>query len=395
MMFLENEMISSKSCIGRVGSRLMNEKGSQLDIGGCDVLNLLPYPKRDLPDDFFEFSKEIIIKQKIAPSDGISELREELCKMIISETGVKVDSEHNVLVTNGGMHGLSLTFKSILDPGDEVLIFTPCYFFDGIIKLAGGTPIYIDLDESSGYAYDFKKMESVVTKKTKAILLNSPTNPTGYVATQKDIDEISRIADKYNLFVVSDESYDKMIYDGYKNISILKNEVIRDRVILIRSFTKSFALPGWRLGYIFAQKNVKSLLQKILEWDVLCCNYFTQQIALKVMKISEQWLKGSCEEFQRNRDIIFNYLSESDVFSAVKPRGNPFVFLNTSRISLNCEEVSEILLTKFGIPSVPGTFHRADKHIRIAFGGDEYLIKECVNRLKLAEEYFKNKGDIS
>jgi len=394
-MILENDIISSKSFMERVGSRIMYEKGTQLNNDSCNVINLLPYPKRDLPDDFFEYSKEIITKRKIAPSDGIPELREELSKMILSETDIEVNSQENVLITNGGMHGLTITFNSILDPGDEVLIFAPCYFFGGVIKLAGGVPVYIDLNESDGYAYDFKRLEAAVTKNTKAILLNSPTNPTGYVVTQKDIDEISRIADKYGLFIVSDESYDKMIYDGYRNISILENETVRDRVILIRSFTKSFALPSWRLGFVIAQKDIKALLQKVLEWDVLYCNYFTQQIALKVIKISEQWLKGSCEEFQRNRDIMFNYLSESKIFSAVKPKGGPFVFLNTGKILRNCEEISEILLKKFGIPSVPGTYHRADKHIRIAFGGDEDLIKECVNRLKLAEEYFKNKGDIS
>ncbi|MDD5658728.1 MAG: pyridoxal phosphate-dependent aminotransferase [Actinomycetota bacterium] len=390
-MILENDIISSKSFIERVGSRIMYEKGAKLKNDNCDVINLLPYPKRDFPDDFFDYSKEMIIKQNNAPSDGIPELREELSKLVFSETGIKINSEDNVLITNGGMHGLTITFKSILDPGDEVLIFAPCYFFEGIIRLAGGVPVYIDLNESDEYAYDFKRLESAVTKNTKAILLNSPTNPTGYVVTQNDIDQISRIADKYGLFIISDESYDKMIYDGYRNISILENEIVRDRVILIRSFTKSFALPGWRIGFVIAQKSMKSLLQKILEWDVLYCNYFSQQIALKVIKISEHWLKGSCEEFQRNRDIIFNYLSESKIFSAVKPKGNPFVFLNISKTPYSCEEVSQILLTKYGIPSVPGKFHRSDKHVRIAFGGDEDLIRECVNRLKMAEKYLKNR----
>ncbi|MEW5814963.1 MAG: pyridoxal phosphate-dependent aminotransferase, partial [Spirochaetota bacterium] len=192
----------------------------------------------------------------------------------------------------------------------------------------------------------------------------------------------------------SDESYYKMIYDGLSNISIIKNQDAADKVILIRSFTKTYAMPGWRVGYLIAEKKLKEELQKVLEWNNLYCNYFSQKIAAYIMRTASKWLKEVNGEFQRNRDILFSFIKSSLIFNAVEPKGNPFILLNVSKIKESCEDVSLLLLEKFGIPSVPGIYHMSNKHLRIAFGGEEEEIRLLVERLKEAEKYFIKLGKV-
>lgn len=380
----------------RVASRVTSENVELLRKKNYNVLELFGIPKRDLPEDTMEVMKDFLLKQKVAPSCGIPELKEEISRVIFEETGVSIDPEKNVIITNGAMHALNITFSTILTPGDEVIIFAPCFFFGGIIEKAGGVPVYINLKEDTGFKYDFKKLCANITGKTKAIILNSPANPTGYVATHEDINELARIAEKYNLFIVTDESYYTMIYDGLRNISMLEKENIRDRVILIRSFTKTYAMPGWRVGFIIAENEISNGLKKILEWDVLFGNYFTQKVAEHVIKNSYQWVNKTSSEFQINRDILFkSIIDKSNIFHAVKPKGGPFLFLNVSKINLNCEKISKILLENFGIQAEAGTYFKSKKHVRIMFGGEEQTLLMLIRRLRDAEEYFLKEGKVN
>jgi aminotransferase len=349
-------------------------------------LELLPYPKRELDPSLAADLTDHIISQRCAPSNGLRGLREQIACTVSREEGAQYDPEREILVTYGGMSALSTAFESILSAGDEVILFSPCYFFEGLIRKAGGIPVYVRLQESGGYAYDMDRLKRSINARTAAIVFNNPVNPTGYLASREEVSALAHLISRHNIYVVSDDSYYKMIYDGGVFYSLMKYPEIRSRLIVIRSFTKTYALPGWRLGYILADGPVMDTLLKVFEWNNLYGNYLSQIVGLEVMKNAEEWIKAEVNNLQENRDILWEYVCGSRLFSSVKPQGNPFMFINTERTGLSCERVTELLHSRFGIPSVPGIYHGLKDHVRIAFGGQRETIRELTRRLNQFEK---------
>ncbi len=320
------------------------------------------------------------------PSHGLQELRESLARSLQYQYGTRVDAEKELLVTTGAMNALHIVMTALLQPSDEVLLIAPGYFFGGLVSMTGARPVYADMAEANGYAQDFDRIRDHISSRTKAIVLSSPVNPTGYVYTRQDVERFLELAEEYNLLLISDESYDRMIYDGVAHLSPLSFPEGKARTVLIKSFTKSFALPMLRVGYIAAEAALMGCFRKVLEWTVLHNAYLNQKVALAALDGPQDWLIHIFREFEERRNQLMEGIRDFPAFSCVNPCGGPFIFLNVSRCSSDCDEYARYLLHNFGIPAVGGKYFHARDHVRIPFGGTEEAVASLLSALAQAAE---------
>jgi aminotransferase len=308
--------------------------------------------------------------------------------MLATEVGRMVAPEET-LVTHGGMQAAYVVFTSLVDVGDEIIIPSPCFFFHDMLRLTGGVPVLVPMSEEAEYRFDLDRIEAAITPRTKAILVNTPVNPTGYVVTQEDLMGIAAMAETHDLTIISDESFDKFIYDGRKHRMMAALDDADSRTITIRSFTKSYGLPPWRVGYIFATQPRIEVCQKVLEWIILTSNYVSQRVALAALQGPKDWLSGVCGKFQHNRDLLWEGLSGIDAISCIKPQGGPFLLPNISRFSLSEEELAWKLLEEYEIPTTPGVYFDAPGHVRIPFGGiTDAQIADIAQRIRQAADCY-------
>ncbi len=373
--------------IPRVGSRSTDAALEEMIRAGADVICPKPYPSTPLPSHILEAAERAVRETINPPSTGVPEFRQAVAGTLSQEFSIDVDPETQVLATSGGMHALFIVFSTLLNEGDSVLVPSPCYFLDGIIKPLGGNLIYVPMAEQDRYAWDFSLLERSIRKTTRLLFLNTPVNPTGYVLTQEDLDNIAQIADKHDLLIVADESYDKLVYDGLRHRCIASLAHARNRTVLVRSFTKSYAMPNWRVGYIVAPADLITIFTRTFEWMMLYGNYVSQKAAAAALTGPQEWLAQSLREFETNRDLFCKGLGNIPDISFVKPMGGPFVFPNVSSLRGRCEQICDVLLRNFGIPSVPGSAFQSEHHIRIALGGSEALIQALLQRFRLAVEH--------
>ncbi len=373
--------------VGRVpsvSSRLVDAVARELRKKGVDVLSLSGAPWQ-LPAEHILQAARDATKENIHPSSqGLSELRRAISMKLKKESGLNMDPETEILVTNGGMQALYVLFTGLINPGEEVLIPSPCFFFNGIIELVGGIPKYCPNGQDNNFAWDIEKLEKLISSKTKILIVNTPVNPTGYVASKEDLMQIARIAEKYNLIVLSDESYDKQIYDGHKHHSIGSFPGMKERTLTVKSFTKSYAMSTWRVGYIVGNRNIVSQLRKVHEWMVLCCNYVAQKAATTALTGPQSWIEDIRRDFESNRNLVCAAISKVPGISCVKPGGGPYIFLNISKLKMGPEECSRYLLREFGIPAESGLFFQSEDHVRIPFGGTHETVYKLAGRLKVA-----------
>ena len=363
-----------------VGSRLLATQVKAARRRGIDVLPLMPYAERPPSPEAVEAVVSEIRQNREAPSRGLPELCEAVAERIGGEIGHPVDPESEVLVTNGSMQALNLVFRATVDPGDEVIIPSPCYFFGGCVELAGGRAVHVPMEESGGYAWDVDRIAAAVTPRTVAIVVNTPVNPTGVVLGEDTLRAIADMAERHDLLIVSDESYDTMVYDGRRHLSCAGIAGAAPRTALIRSFTKSFAMPAWRVGYIVGPPSVIDACTKALEWEQLHGNHVAQAGAASAMRHPVYPGDSMAQEFQQLRDVIHPFVSSDRPLHALKPAGGPFLFINVSEVFDSSTQASAALL-EAGIPTTAGHFCQSDQHVRMAFGASPEVLREVGRRL--------------
>jgi len=379
-----------------VSSRSVDAIARELKKKGVDVLSLSGAPWQLPPEHILQAARDATKENVHPPSQGIPELREAISMRLEKESRMKIDPETEILVTNGGMQALYVIFTGLINPGEEVLIPSPCFFFNGIIELVGGIPRYCPSEEDNNFAWDIGKLEKLVSSKTKILVVNTPVNPTGYVATKEDLTQIARIAKKHNILLISDEAYDKQVYDGYKHYSVGSLPGMKERTLTVKSFTKSYAIPTWRVGYIVGNKDIIKQLRKIHEWMVLCCNYVAQKAATAALTGPQGWVEDIRHDFENNRNFVYAAISKIPGISCVKSKGGPYIFLNISGLNMGPEECSKYLLREFGIPAESGSYFQSKSHVRIPFGGADETLHKFVDRLKVAiDKYLRKSGSIS
>ena len=370
--------------VPRVVSRAVDEVASDLKDRGMDVLSLSGAPISPPAEHVLSAAREAVAEGVGPPSRGILELREAIARKLKNENGITADPRTEILVTNGGMQALYITMTTLLNPGDEVLMFSPSFFFDGIVQLVGAIPVYVPTNEEEDFRFDIRGLIESISDRTKMIIVNTPANPTGYVATEEDLGEIADLAEKHGLFIVSDESYEKQVYDGRKHHSIGSLPGTMERMATIHSFTKSYAMPNWRVRFIAAGKDIVDGLTKTHEWMLLCCNYVAQKAATAALTGPQGWVREILHTFQKRRNQVCEGMAKIEEVWCVKPQGGAFIFLNISRLSMEPEELSQYLIKEFGIPAHAGLAFRSNHHIRIPFGATKKTLEKLLQRLERA-----------
>lgn len=322
---------------------------------------------------------------KYTPGYGIDELRGAIVTKVKRDNNITA-SKDQVIVTHGGIEAMMATFIALLNPTDEIIVLSPDYashITQTQIARHGGRPIYVPLNETEkGWVLDAQKVEAAVTQRTKAILMCNPCNPTGKVYTMEELKELARIAKKCNLFIISDEMYEYFTYDKKKHISIGSLPEATDRVISIFGVSKSYAMTGWRIGYIVANKELIAQIMKIHDSLVTCPTAVSQYAALAAIIGKKDAVVNFQKEFAKRRQIVIDALKGSQKLQLVSPEGSYYAFIKVAG-DVDDYDLAMRLLHEAKVAVVPGSAFGlgGESHIRVSFGGEEKEIREGMRRL--------------
>jgi len=338
-------------------------------LAGRDVLPLRGTLAAQLPQHVRDAVRAALDEHETTPpSRGHLTLREAIARSLPAPA----DPERGILVTNGAMHALSLAFRALLEPGDEVIVPTPSYFFQGLIERAGGVFVPVPTREAGGWRWHPKAIEQAVTPQSRALVLTNPNNPTGYLPSRGAIDELLALASRHDLTVITDEAYERCIHEG-----VLESAWGAPNVILIRSLGKSLAMPAWRLGFVAAESSLIDACLRELEWDVIRVAHVAQRAATAALDGPQDWLDETAARYRADRDAAHAVIADDAMLSAPLPLAGPFLLLQLGELHI------ENLLAA-GIPIVDGAAFGAPGHARLPFGGAADLADELHRRLALA-----------
>ncbi len=322
-------------------------------------------------------------RTKYTANAGLMELRTEVANKVKEETGIAYDPAKNVIITVGAMGALYLLIKSCINEGDEVLIPAPYWINYGqMVTMSGGVPVIVSSDKE-GFALSTELLEKAVTPRTKMMIINTPCNPTGEVYTRESLEAVAEIAKKNDILVVSDEAYSCILFDGAKFVSIVDIPGMKDRTILINSFSKRYSMTGWRVGYAVGDENIISAMTRFQENVASCCPQPSQYAALAALKGSQDSVNEMVKGYQRRRDILVEGINKIEKLSCRKPQGTFYAFVDISKTGMNSTDFAFELLDKVQVAVVPGITYGevGDSYVRIALTRGEDIIQEAVDRI--------------
>jgi aspartate/methionine/tyrosine aminotransferase len=316
---------------------------------------------------------------------GFIELRQAIADYYKTIWEVEVSPEE-VIVTVGGTEALLLSLLSTVDVGDEVLVPDPGYPpYTSMVKMIGATPVYYSLKENNRFLPEADEIENKISEKTRVIIVNTPNNPMGIVYPKNVLKSIAELASNHDLVIISDEVYERLTFDGIKHYTMLKFEDVADKLVVINSFSKTFAMTGWRIGFVVS-KNIELIknITKLQEGVVSCAPAMAQRAVIVALKHSQEFVNEMVQEFQKRRDLLVRLLSELENTSFVTPQGAFYVFLNISNYTEDSYEFAERLLTAKKVGVAPGRAfgQSSEGYIRISFANSEENIVEGIKRIK-------------
>ena len=266
---------------------------------------------------------------KYTPASGIPELKKAFCDKLKKDNNLTYSPE-NILISSGGKHSIYNAFMAILNPGDEVVIGVPYWVsYPEIVRLAGGVPVFIETKEEDDFKFGVRELEMVKTDKTKAIIINSPSNPTGSIYTEDELREIAKWAVENNIFVLSDELYEKLIYDGYNHFSIASfDDKIKDLTILINGMSKAYAMTGWRIGFAAAHKDIIKIMSNIQSHTTSNPTSISQYASVVGLNDDQTSIDEMKKEFDKRRIYMYETINSIKGLSCRRPKGAFYIMIN-------------------------------------------------------------------
>ncbi len=356
-----------------------------LAAGRSDVISLgIGQPDFSTPEPAIQGNIEALKKgiTTYAPTRGIPELLQLLQEKLAKINNIGTNWKENIIITNGGSGAITLAYASLFNPGDELIILSPnfisyfycCLFFDVKVK---------EIQRNPDFTIDIEKIEKAVSSKTKAILINSPNNPTGYVLSKKELEQISDIAVENDLYIISDEVYENYLYDDSKLYSPASFEGMFERVITLNAMSKLFSATGFRLGYVAAKKEIIDLMEKYSQYTVAGTNHAAQYGFLEALKMDTSFFYEILKSFDERRILVYNRLKELG-FGVVKPRGSFYIMPSVKNFNMNGSEFSAKMIKDYGVALVPGEIFGSfsDDRIRISYATQLELLREAMDRIE-------------
>ena len=294
-------------------------------------------------------------------------------------------TEDNVMITFGGMEAILLALISIVNPGDEVLIPDPGYpNYAGQIRLLGGVPVPVPIYEANQFCIKAEDIEAAITEKTKAMILNSPSNPLGAVIPYEEMKKIADVVKRHDFFVISDEVYEALVYDDARHHSLAEFDEIRENVLIVNSTSKTYAMTGWRVGYVVGDQRIISHLPKLQEGIASCLPEFTQVAATEAILHGDDAIREMHLNYKENRDLVLTELQTIPGLTCHTIAGTFYAFVNIKAFGKTSEAFAEDLIRHAKVLTVPGSAFGAmgEGYIRIVFAGSQDALREAFSRIR-------------
>ncbi len=346
-------------------------------------------PDFDTPPHIREAAKASLDRGETHYSSNLGEddLRRAIAGRAARVSGLKVDPETEILVSIGGVEALYLAMQSVLDPGDEALIPDPGFMvYNSQALLCGVRPVGYPLRFENRFYPDMAEVESLITPRTKLLVINSPGNPTGQLFTGEILEGFAALAERHDLLVISDEVYDTIAYDRQEAVSFATLPGMKERTIVINSFSKAYAMTGWRLGYAIAHPALIQGMMKIHQILVACAPTMLQAGALEALEAEQSFIAEMVEEYQQRRDLITDLLNQVPGFRCHKPEGAFYAFPDIRGTGMSSVELCEFLLKTAKVGCVPGNTFGAqgEGFIRISYATAREKLEEAGHRMARA-----------
>ena len=322
---------------------------------------------------------------------GTPELRAELARHLESRFGLTYDPDNEILITVGVSEGVDLAARAILNPGDEVIMPDPCYVaYPASVSLAGGTPIQVPTAEENDFKITADDIEPRITQRTKAILIGYPCNPTGAVLSKEELTQIAELAKRYNLLVISDEVYGRLVY-GVEHTCLATLPGMRERTILLNGFSKAYAMTGWRIGYAASDGEIVGAMTKIHQYTILCAPIMGQMAAIEALKARDSEVEAMVREYDRRRRAMVKGFRDIGL-SCFEPKGAFYAFPSIKITGMTSEEFAEKLLMEEKVAVVPGSAFGqcGEGYIRCCYATSLPEIEEALKRMgRFVQKYHK------
>ncbi len=375
------------SRLGTEGAFVVLAKARRLEADGKKIVHLeIGEPDFATPDNIIEAGISALQNgyTHYTPASGIMEAREAVAAFVSRTLKADVDAADVVLVP-GSKNVLLFTLLACIEAGDEVILPDPAYpAYASQVNFIGAVPKLVTLREETGFRMDLDQLASLVTPKTRMLIINTPQNPTGGILTEEDVAFVCELAQKHDLLVVSDEIYSQLVY-GFQHVSPLSQPGMRERTVLMDGLSKSYAMTGWRLGYAVAPKALAAKLDQLMINSSSCAAGFTQMAAIEALGApeSDQAVKRMVKVFERRRDLVVEGLNAIPGVRCAKPQGSFYAFPNITGTGFDERELADRLLSVAGVAVLPGTaFGQAGKgYIRLAYTQSEDELKRGLKQI--------------
>ncbi|MDD6307754.1 MAG: pyridoxal phosphate-dependent aminotransferase [Clostridia bacterium] len=329
---------------------------------------------------------------KYTPASGTPELKKAICQKLLTENGLFY-APSQIVVSNGAKHSLTNVFGAILNPGDEVIIPTPAWVsYPEMVKLADGVPVPLVTTEENFFKFKIEDLAAAITDKTRAVVINSPSNPTGMVYEEEELRAIAELAIEKDLYVVSDEIYEHLIYEG-KHISIASfGEEIKNRTIVVNGLSKTFSMTGWRIGYTASADHIAKLMSNVQSHSTSNPNSIAQAAAVAALQGGLDFVHDMKAEYIKRRDYMVEQINSIDGVSCLKPAGAFYVMMNMKglygksidgKVIDSANTFAALFLEKAMVAVVPGEGFKADGYVRWSYATSMENIKKGMERLKV------------
>lgn len=388
--------LSKKAMAVKPSSTLaITAKAKEMKANGVDVVGFgAGEPDFNTPDNINEAAICAINDgfTKYTPASGIMELKQAVCEKFKNFNGISYKPDQ-IVISNGGKHCLTNIFEAILNPGDEVIIPAPYWLsYPEIVKLADGVPIFIRGEKKHGYKVSAEQVKAAITPNTKAFILNTPSNPTGMIYTREELEAIAEVIIEADIYVVADEMYENLLYDGAEHVSIASlGEEIYKRTITCSGVAKGYAMTGWRIGYIGASAELAKVMGSLQSHQTSNPNSIAQKAALEAISGPQDTVEAMRQEFDVRRKYMYDRFCNMPYVSTLEPEGAFYVFVDVSEA---CEKeykgekiktaakLADILISDYSVAVVPcADFGFAD-HIRLSYATSIEQIEKGLDRIE-------------
>jgi aspartate/methionine/tyrosine aminotransferase len=360
-------------------------RAKAMEASGREIIHLeIGEPDFDTPHNIIEAATRALESgyTHYCPSAGLPDARAVFAEFISKDRGTPVGPE-NIVITPGAKPILFFTILALAEEGDEVIYPNPGFpIYESVIDFAGATPVPLQLREEKAFSFDPRELASLVNERTKLIIVNTPQNPTGGVLTSDDMKLVAELAQKYDAWILSDEVYSRIIYDG-PHASIFEYPEVKDRTILLEGHSKTYAMTGWRLGYGVMPPKLAEQIAKLQTNCTSCTPSFVQMAGIEALTGPQKESERMVVEFRQRRDLIVDGLNEIPGFRCLRPKGSFYVFPNITRTGMPSRRVADLLLQEAGVAVLSGTaFGKfGEGYVRLSYANSKENISKALEKI--------------